>query len=46
MIKTIIIPCMSLVEIFVRFYMTSSAEKRILEYGGLKNLLPLTLPVR
>ena len=33
MLKTIIIPCMSLVEIFVRFFMTSPAEKKVLEYG-------------
>ena len=30
MIKVILIPCMKMVEIFVRFYMTSSSEKKML----------------
>lgn len=46
MLKTIIIPCMSLVEIYVRFFMTSAAEKTVIEYGTLQKLQVLTLPVR
>jgi|JI10StandDraft_1071094.scaffolds.fasta_scaffold1580835_1 hypothetical protein len=46
MLKTIIIPCMSMVEIFVRFYMTSTAEQKILQYSSLSTLHSLTLPVR
>jgi len=46
MLKTIIIPCMSLVEIFVRFFMTSPAEKKVLEYGEIPTLQKLTLPLR
>lgn len=46
MLKTIIIPCMSMVEIFVRFYMASAAEKRVIEYGSIHKLQSLTLPVR
>lgn len=46
MLKTIIIPCMSMVEIFVRFYMVSAAEKKIVEYGSLNKLQQYTLPVR
>lgn len=37
---------MSMVEIFVRFYMAPASEKKLTEYGTLHKLQALTLPVR
>jgi hypothetical protein len=34
MIKAILIPAMSLVETYVRFYMVSTAEKRLMTIGN------------
>lgn len=38
MIKAIIIPCMNLVEIFIRFYTISRSEERLLHYGNIEPL--------
>jgi hypothetical protein len=46
MLKAIVIPCMSLVEIFVRFFLTSPAEKKLLRYGCLQRLQMITRPIR
>jgi len=46
MIKVIIIPAMSLVETFVRFYMISSAEKKTVAIGSNPQLQMLTASVR
>lgn len=46
MLKAIVIPCMSLVECFVRFFMINGAEKKLLKYGTLLKLQKITIPVR
>jgi hypothetical protein len=38
MIKAIIIPCMNLVEIFIRYYTISAAEKKVIEYGNIESI--------
>lgn len=38
MIKVIIIPCMNLVEIFIRFYTISKSEKKIAQFGNIEPL--------
>ncbi len=46
MLKAIVIPCMSLVECFVRFFMMNGAEKKLLKYATLLKLQKITMPVR
>jgi hypothetical protein len=38
MIKVIIIPCMNLVEIFVRFFTISKSERRLLAFSNIEQL--------
>lgn len=38
MIKSIIIPCMNLVEIFIRYYTISAAEQKVIKYGNIESL--------
>lgn len=38
MIKVIIIPCMNLVEIFIRFYTISRSERRLLHFASIEQL--------
>ena len=45
-LKAIIIPCMSLVDTFVRFYLVSPAERKLILFGSSQHLRDQTNKVR